>query len=169
MPALHGAGTLYKSSGIRVIFYVHGQGGKFGIIPLLLAIGSGVGLLSVASVVCDVVLERCLRAQSSELNRKKYLTHKLKDSELTAVMGGSEPAPSSGGYYASTNAYAALAAERDRALSAVPEHSGSANASAGASGGAATTNHHTTITTVDSKQQSLLHDESYFQSIPHDT
>ncbi|PRD36691.1 UNVERIFIED_CONTAM: P2X purinoceptor 4 [Trichonephila clavipes] len=33
-----------------------GRGGKFNIVPLLLNIGSGLGLLAVATILCDVVV-----------------------------------------------------------------------------------------------------------------
>jgi len=46
-------GTLYrdlfKAYGIRFIIKVSGEAGKFAIVPLLLNIGSGVGLLAIVS------------------------------------------------------------------------------------------------------------------------
>ena len=40
---------LVKAFGIRFIIKVTGTAGKFGIIPLLLNIGSGIGLLAIVS------------------------------------------------------------------------------------------------------------------------
>lgn len=40
---------LYKAYGIRFIVRVTGKAGKFNIIPLLLNIGSGIGLLAIVS------------------------------------------------------------------------------------------------------------------------
>ena len=40
---------LVKAYGIRFIIKVTGTAGKFGIIPLLLNIGSGIGLLAIVS------------------------------------------------------------------------------------------------------------------------
>jgi len=40
---------LVKAFGIRFIIKVTGKAGKFGIIPLLLNIGSGIGLLAIVS------------------------------------------------------------------------------------------------------------------------
>ncbi|XP_046695737.1 P2X purinoceptor 1 isoform X3 [Silurus meridionalis] len=48
--------TLMKVFGIFIEIIVHGQARKFDIIPTLTAIGSGVGIFGVATVVCDVVL-----------------------------------------------------------------------------------------------------------------
>lgn len=42
---------LYKAYGIRFVIRVTGKAGKFSIIPLLLNIGSGIGLLAIVSVV----------------------------------------------------------------------------------------------------------------------
>ncbi|KAL7834907.1 hypothetical protein SRHO_G00291540 [Serrasalmus rhombeus] len=48
--------TLMKIFGIRIDIVVHGLARKFDIIPTLTAIGSGVGIFGVATVVCDLVL-----------------------------------------------------------------------------------------------------------------
>uniref|UniRef100_A0A665U842 P2X purinoceptor n=1 Tax=Echeneis naucrates TaxID=173247 RepID=A0A665U842_ECHNA len=48
--------TLYKVFGIRVDIIVQSLARKFDIIPTLTAIGSGVGIFGVATVVCDLVL-----------------------------------------------------------------------------------------------------------------
>jgi P2X purinoceptor 4 len=48
--------NLFKAYGIRFIIKVSGKAGKFGIVPLLQNIGSGVGLLALASVLCDIIL-----------------------------------------------------------------------------------------------------------------
>ncbi|XP_059404195.1 P2X purinoceptor 1-like isoform X2 [Carassius carassius] len=48
--------TLMKVFGVRIDIIVHGQAGKFDIIPTLTAIGSGVGIFGVATVVCDMLL-----------------------------------------------------------------------------------------------------------------
>ncbi|KAG7314703.1 hypothetical protein KOW79_022006 [Hemibagrus wyckioides] len=48
--------TLMKVFGLYIEIIVHGQARKFDIIPTLTAIGSGVGIFGVATVVCDVLL-----------------------------------------------------------------------------------------------------------------
>ncbi|XP_042612172.1 P2X purinoceptor 1-like isoform X1 [Cyprinus carpio] len=48
--------TLMKVFGVRIDIIVHGRAGKFDIIPTLTAIGSGVGIFGVATVVCDMLL-----------------------------------------------------------------------------------------------------------------
>ena len=42
---------LYKVYGIRILVRVTGEAGKFSIVPLLLTIGSGIGLLAVVSKI----------------------------------------------------------------------------------------------------------------------
>ncbi|XP_051959535.1 P2X purinoceptor 1-like isoform X2 [Xyrauchen texanus] len=48
--------TLMKVFGIRIDIVVHGRAGQFDIIPTLTAIGSGVGIFGVATVLCDLLL-----------------------------------------------------------------------------------------------------------------
>lgn len=48
--------TLYKVHGIKFSIIVQGQAGKFFIVPLLLNVGAGLGLLAVQVVVCDLVV-----------------------------------------------------------------------------------------------------------------
>ncbi|XP_052411864.1 P2X purinoceptor 1-like isoform X2 [Carassius gibelio] len=48
--------TLMKVFGVRIDIIVNGRAGKFDIIPTLTAIGSGVGIFGVATVVCDLLL-----------------------------------------------------------------------------------------------------------------
>lgn len=48
--------TLYKLYGIKLSINVVGQAGKFAIVPLLVNIGAGLGLLAVQVVICDVVV-----------------------------------------------------------------------------------------------------------------
>ncbi|VDK37257.1 unnamed protein product [Taenia asiatica] len=53
-------GTLYrdlvKAIGLRFSIFVHGSAGKFSIIPLLLNLGSGLALLSMAPTICDIII-----------------------------------------------------------------------------------------------------------------
>ncbi|TSK14484.1 P2X purinoceptor 1 [Bagarius yarrelli] len=48
--------TLMKVFGLYIEIIVHGQARKFDVIPTLTAIGSGVGIFGVTTIVCDVVL-----------------------------------------------------------------------------------------------------------------
>ena len=50
--------NLYKLFGVRIIFVVSGTAGRFSIVPLLLALGSGLGLLSVATVIGDLLITK---------------------------------------------------------------------------------------------------------------
>ncbi|RNA09624.1 P2X purinoceptor 4 [Brachionus plicatilis] len=48
--------VLVKAYGLRFVINVSGEGGKFNFVPLLINLGAGLGLLSVASIVADFVL-----------------------------------------------------------------------------------------------------------------
>ncbi|CAG0883151.1 unnamed protein product [Darwinula stevensoni] len=48
--------TLFKVFGIKFVVNVYGEARKFSIIPTLLNIGSGLALLGLAEVVCDLVV-----------------------------------------------------------------------------------------------------------------
>jgi len=50
---------LYKVYGVRLVCYVSGTGGKFDVATLFVTIGAGIGLLSVATLVTDLVMKRC--------------------------------------------------------------------------------------------------------------
>jgi hypothetical protein len=59
--------TLTKAFGLRFIINVIGKAGQFNAIPLLLAIGSGLGLLSLSSLVADCYLQvKALRTKNKE-------------------------------------------------------------------------------------------------------
>ena len=47
---------LHKAYGIRFLITVTGIAGKFNVVPTLLTVGSGLGLLSVATIVADIAL-----------------------------------------------------------------------------------------------------------------
>ncbi|XP_034060003.1 P2X purinoceptor 1 isoform X3 [Gymnodraco acuticeps] len=75
--------TLFKVFGIRFDIIVQSLARKFDIIPTLTAIGSGVGIFGVATVVCDLVLLYLLPKRAFYKNMKfKYTdTHAQQDSE----------------------------------------------------------------------------------------
>ncbi|KAI3373446.1 hypothetical protein L3Q82_022051, partial [Scortum barcoo] len=75
--------TLLKVFGIRIDIIVQSLARKFDIIPTLTAIGSGVGIFGVATVVCDLVLLHLLPKREFYKNMKfKYTdTHTQHDSE----------------------------------------------------------------------------------------
>ncbi|XP_018547401.1 P2X purinoceptor 1 isoform X2 [Lates calcarifer] len=75
--------TLLKVFGIRIDIIVQSLARKFDIIPTLTAIGSGVGIFGVATVVCDLVLLYLLPKREFYKNMKfKYTdTQAQQDSE----------------------------------------------------------------------------------------
>ncbi|XP_034033435.1 P2X purinoceptor 1 [Thalassophryne amazonica] len=72
--------TLLKVFGIRFDIIVQSLARKFDIIPTLTAIGSGVGIFGVATVVCDLVLLHLLPKREFYKNMKfKYTDSQLQD------------------------------------------------------------------------------------------
>ena len=65
--------TLYKTYGIHFIVNVHGEARKFSFIPLLLNLGVGLALLSVTTVICDIIVLH-LHKNRVYYQDKKYLT-----------------------------------------------------------------------------------------------
>jgi len=47
---------LTKAFGITFIINVHGEAGKFNIVPTLLNLGAGLALLSLSTIVCDIIV-----------------------------------------------------------------------------------------------------------------
>ncbi|XP_020564706.2 P2X purinoceptor 1 isoform X4 [Oryzias latipes] len=75
--------TLMKVFGIRFDIIVQSLGRKFDIIPTLTAIGSGVGIFGVATVVCDLVLLYVLPRRDFYKNMKfKYTDTAAQDPDL---------------------------------------------------------------------------------------
>ncbi|XP_030294617.1 P2X purinoceptor 1 isoform X4 [Sparus aurata] len=81
--------TLLKVFGIRIDIIVQSLARKFDIIPTLTAIGSGVGIFGVATVVCDLVLLYLLPKREFYKNMKfKYTDTQAQDPDSEA--GSSE-------------------------------------------------------------------------------
>ncbi|XP_012942306.1 purinergic ATP P2X4 receptor subunit 1 isoform X1 [Aplysia californica] len=70
--------NLYKAYGVRFLVTVQGKAGKFSIVPLLLNIGSGMALLGVATIICDIMVLYVLKAKNFYRD-KKYLDVKGQD------------------------------------------------------------------------------------------
>ncbi|KAL0994774.1 hypothetical protein UPYG_G00127000 [Umbra pygmaea] len=66
--------NLMKVFGIRFDIIVHSEARKFDIIPTLTAIGSGVGIFGVATVVCDLILLYLLPKRQFYCNMKFKVT-----------------------------------------------------------------------------------------------
>ncbi|XP_074527848.1 P2X purinoceptor 1 isoform X4 [Halichoeres trimaculatus] len=77
--------TLLKVFGIRFDIIVQSLARKFNIIPTLTAIGSGVGIFGVATVVCDLVLLYLLPKREFYKNMKfKYTDTHIQDPDSEA-------------------------------------------------------------------------------------
>ncbi|XP_014714198.1 P2X purinoceptor 4 isoform X2 [Equus asinus] len=63
--------TLIKAYGIRFDIIVFGKAGKFDIIPTMINIGSGLALLGVATVLCDIIVLYCMK-KKYYYREKKY-------------------------------------------------------------------------------------------------
>ncbi|KAL3856150.1 hypothetical protein ACJMK2_010938 [Sinanodonta woodiana] len=83
--------TLYKAYGIRFIITVQGSAGKFSFVPLMLNLGSGLALLSIATILCDIIVLYVLKARSI-YREKKYVEVIGDDAyKLSMVMNTVEP------------------------------------------------------------------------------
>jgi hypothetical protein len=56
--------TLYKAYGLRFIINVNGKAGQFSVLPFMLTIGAGIGLLSISELIADMFLLNCSRKRS---------------------------------------------------------------------------------------------------------
>ncbi|XP_022241527.1 P2X purinoceptor 4-like isoform X2 [Limulus polyphemus] len=65
--------SLYKVYGIKYVVIVHGKGGKFNFVPLLINIGSGLGLLAVATVIGDIIVLYVLKKRKYYRSKKFQL------------------------------------------------------------------------------------------------
>ncbi|XP_076024231.1 P2X purinoceptor 1 isoform X2 [Genypterus blacodes] len=77
--------TLLKVFGIRLDIIVQTLARRFDIIPTLTAIGSGVGIFGVATVVCDLVLLYLLPKREFYKNMKFKYTNMEQDSDSLAL------------------------------------------------------------------------------------
>jgi len=64
--------TLYKAYGIKFIVTLQGKAGKFGFVPFILNVASGLALLTVATIISDIVVLYVLKARTVYRD-KKYL------------------------------------------------------------------------------------------------
>jgi len=62
---------LYKVYGARFIFLTYGTGGKFSVLPLLVNIGSGLALITLATLISDFIALKCL-PQRKFYNKVKF-------------------------------------------------------------------------------------------------
>ena len=53
--------VLYKAFGLRFIINVSGMGGKFNLVPLMMTIGAGLGLMSISVIIADCVMLHCTK------------------------------------------------------------------------------------------------------------
>lgn len=64
--------VVVKAYGLRFIVIVDGKAGKFHLIPLMLSIGAGLGLLSLATIVADCVLVYCTSKKKFYRDLKRF-------------------------------------------------------------------------------------------------
>ncbi|KAH8039914.1 hypothetical protein HPB51_009170 [Rhipicephalus microplus] len=67
--------SLVKAYGITFVILVQGRAGKASPIPIAINIGSGLGLMVVATVLCDLVVLNCLKRRDLYKSKKyKFVT-----------------------------------------------------------------------------------------------
>lgn len=69
---------LYKAYGLRLIINVSGTGGKFNIVPLMLTIGAGIGLMSISVILADCVL--------LNFTKKKRFYQEIKELDVDKII-----------------------------------------------------------------------------------
>jgi len=69
---------LVKAYGLKFIVTVNAKGGKFNVVPLFLNIGSGLGLLAMATILCDIFVLYIHRRRKF-FNEHKYEQVKTSD------------------------------------------------------------------------------------------
>ncbi|XP_028400435.1 P2X purinoceptor 4-like [Dendronephthya gigantea] len=80
----HERRTLIKAYGIRFVILVDAQAGKFDIVPLLRNFGAGLGLLALATVLCDIcVLYFLKRRQLYRDNKYLYVDPEKGENQQT--------------------------------------------------------------------------------------
>lgn len=65
---------LYKAFGLRFVISVTGVAGKFDVMPLMLTIGAGIGLMSISVIVADCVMLHC--------TKERHFFKKMKELDL---------------------------------------------------------------------------------------
>lgn len=74
---------LSKVYGLRFVITVTGEAGRFSVLPLLVRLGSGLGLLSLATIITDLFLlnltgkKKLLYRRLKELNHNNEVTFAL--------------------------------------------------------------------------------------------
>lgn len=76
---------LYKAYGLRIVFTVTGKAGKFHVIPLMNAIGSGLGVLSLSVVLADCLVKNF---STKKLPVSKYKKVQTDENILKVIENG---------------------------------------------------------------------------------
>ncbi len=63
---------LTKAYGLRFVITVTGRAGKFSFMTVMLTLGSGLGLLSLASIITDMILLNCTKKKSFYRKIKEF-------------------------------------------------------------------------------------------------
>jgi len=67
-------GTLYrdlwKVYGINIVYQIYGVGGKFDVMVLTITLGSGLALVGIATVICDIIMQYFLPNKESYIHEK---------------------------------------------------------------------------------------------------
>ena len=76
--------TLFKAHGLKFLLNVKGQAGKFDLTKTIIIVVTGIGLMGLANILCDILLLNCSSTFRKEVVEKKYeaITPKLHE-EIT--------------------------------------------------------------------------------------
>jgi len=76
--------TLYKVMGVRIIFHVSGDAGRFNLVNLMIALGAGAALLGASSLICDFIMQYILQSKEKYIKRKYLPVNEKGDPMLEA-------------------------------------------------------------------------------------
>jgi hypothetical protein len=80
--------TLFKAHGLKFLLNVKGRGGKFDLTKTIIIIVTGIGLMGLANILCDILLLNFSSKFRKEVVEKKYesITPRLKQEVLKHII-----------------------------------------------------------------------------------
>ena len=64
--------TLFKAHGLKFLLNVKGQAGKFDLTKTIIIVVTGIGLMGLANILCDILVLNCSSTFRKEVMEKKY-------------------------------------------------------------------------------------------------
>jgi len=84
--------------GLKILIEVEGEAGKFNIVPLMLNVGSGLALMGLATIICDLIVLYCLTSRDV-YKEMKYKVVQASDAFFVDAYSSSARRETSSGQY----------------------------------------------------------------------